>query len=307
MSLPRVDLSIWAEELYASCPGIVKDALNKTIVSALREFCVQSGAYIVPLWAHNPSTYTYDKLLPVPIFIGQNEDQLSYIFNIDGEIKKFEHDALTFEGSDIPVCQDYGLHNVLYVHRIAYYSDFHYVNFQGKRVEVTSAYSSVEESEYNPPLAPCKPDVWLRPITEYAMRDHSEDASKKPIYFSSNNTFPGTVEITGLTNELNEGNTSDPDATKKQGFVPWVSLGFPHNIHENTRDSIPEIFSRYWYDVILSGSMARLMRMPNKPFSNFKQSVFHQREFRSGIAQARDEGRRRFLGATDPHLFPPWT
>lgn len=56
-------------------------------------------------------------------------------------------------------------------------------------------------------------------------------------------------------------------------------------------DELPDDVSLAWYDFIRHGSMARLLRMPQQPWTDYKGSQVNEALFREGIERAKTEAR----------------
>jgi hypothetical protein len=93
-----------------------------------------------------------------------------------------------------------------------------------------------------------------------------------------------------------------PSVTLEDKLIPYVALGYS----PTCRSSVPDVFCRQWYDVILDGALQRLMMQPNKPYTNAQMAIYHARRFRSGMFTARDRARKQFTQQETPFQFPKW-
>lgn len=57
-------------------------------------------------------------------------------------------------------------------------------------------------------------------------------------------------------------------------------------------DSVPDLLGDKWFDVIRRGAMARLLAMPDQPWSNGGAASYYEEHFREGIRLAKREARK---------------
>ena len=75
---------------------------------------------------------------------------------------------------------------------------------------------------------------------------------------------------------------------------------------EDLNCNVPEFVQTHFYDTILSGCLGRMYSHPKRPYSAPSIAVEYKRRFRSGMAEARDMGRRNFTAANSSWQFPAW-
>lgn len=56
-------------------------------------------------------------------------------------------------------------------------------------------------------------------------------------------------------------------------------------------ESVPDLLGDKWFDVIRRGAMARLLAMPNQPWTNGNSAAYYEEHFREGIRLAKREVR----------------
>ena len=93
-----------------------------------------------------------------------------------------------------------------------------------------------------------------------------------------------------------------PTESDTDGLTPYVAFGFDPACQPN----LPAMVTTQWYDVILSGAIFRLAAQPRKPYTDATLAGLHGRLFRAGIATAREQARRQFVGADEAFFFPAW-
>jgi len=93
-----------------------------------------------------------------------------------------------------------------------------------------------------------------------------------------------------------------PATTLTDKLIPYAALGYSGTC----KSSVPDVFCRQWYDVILSGALKRLFMQPNKPYTNTQLATYHAKVFRNGIAVARDKARKQFTQQETTFRFPTW-
>ena len=95
----------------------------------------------------------------------------------------------------------------------------------------------------------------------------------------------------GSRNEISEfahsGNTILLDAFEKGTLEVSVVVQPSRNI-----DSVPDSLGDKWFDVIRRGAIARLLAMPDRPWTNNRASAQYEAYFREGIALAKREVRQ---------------
>lgn len=103
----------------------------------------------------------------------------------------------------------------------------------------------------------------------------------------------GKVELPGLLKDL----TSPTPTTLRNGQV-LVALK-PATLTSEFDASLWQ----QWFDTILSGTLHRLYRQPNKTYSNPQMALFHGKEFASGLARARAIASKSYTNTVSP-TFP---
>ncbi len=69
---------------------------------------------------------------------------------------------------------------------------------------------------------------------------------------------------------------------------------------------LPDIAITQHLDALQWGTMARLLRMKNKPWSDSVGAADYDRLYRMEILKARDEANRAYSGVDTPAMFPPF-
>lgn len=274
-SLVTVDSDLWYDELTMHAPGVTRKGMKQALSSALRMFCSRSGAWVVELW-------DVAEGLPVPFTnTGRFLDLQARL-----EAKRALEVAEMIEGNVCPpytsgnpadqwdgfhTLEEYWPWDVLYIHGMTYY-------------EVAPGNDLPYKGT---PLAP------LQTPQSRSVYHGAEPASGPPREYRTFVERPGVVELL------------PPMAATAgvSGVVPFVALQIPVNC---CTSALPVVFQRYWYDVILDGSLAVLYAQPDKPYTNFPQAEYRGRAFRSGISMARDMARRQMGNAETQWQFPSW-
>lgn len=99
--------------------------------------------------------------------------------------------------------------------------------------------------------------------------------------------YPGTVLL-----------SFDPD-TETNGLVVDCIVAPKACVQQ-----LPSELGTHWYDVILKGSLASLMRVRNRPWSDMQTANLYQGTYKSGVVQARDAARRMYTNAETLWTFP---
>ena len=101
-------------------------------------------------------------------------------------------------------------------------------------------------------------------------------------------TLPHRIESTNQISEFSHsGNTILLDAAEKGTLEVLVVVQPNRNI-----DSVPDSLGDKWFDVIRRGAVARLLSMPEQPWTNGRAAAFYENHFREGIELAKRETRR---------------
>jgi hypothetical protein len=118
-----------------------------------------------------------------------------------------------------------------------------------------------------------------------------------------------TLDTSGVVYELGEvGFSSVPTADDVAAGPFFVTMTLTPSLDAGTdvENWIPgDLWSQY-YQAFLSGTAARLMGQPAKPYSNPNLSVFHARRFRNFMAQARYEVEAGSVKGAQFWSFPKW-
>jgi hypothetical protein len=122
-------------------------------------------------------------------------------------------------------------------------------------------------------------------------RDRSTSTSGLPRGFYGNTEAPATIVLTPTPKESMAG-----------GLLVYVALG-PKYPYE---DEVPDFLRSHAYDVLLDGTLGRMMGQQDKPYTNTIGAQYYLRRFRTGIAQQRDMARRQYTSTESSFLFPPW-
>ena len=94
--------------------------------------------------------------------------------------------------------------------------------------------------------------------------------------------------------------------------VPNISYGQVLYVYASMKPVInttqlPPIATEHHFDALVSGALARLYRMPDKPWTDKEAAMFYTKEFRRGISLWRDFANRGHSGKIDtPMIFPPF-
>ena len=86
----------------------------------------------------------------------------------------------------------------------------------------------------------------------------------------------------------NEGETLLLDSDREGGTLEYRVIVQPTELI----NELPDSLANKWFDYIRRGAMARLLGMPNKPWSNGKQSDKLHLAFIDGVALAKREAKR---------------
>jgi len=122
-------------------------------------------------------------------------------------------------------------------------------------------------------------------------RTRQKGTSGYPRAFYSVTEAPATLVLTPV-----------PAENIEDGLQVYVALGpkFPYE------DEVPEFLRSHAYDVLLDGTLGRMMGQQDKPYTNTIGAQYYLRRFRGGIAQQRDMARRQYTSAESSFIFPPW-
>lgn len=94
-----------------------------------------------------------------------------------------------------------------------------------------------------------------------------------------------------------------PKPDKNYGAVLYVIAGLKPVINTT---QLPAISTEQHLDGLVSGVLARLYSMPNKPFTSMPAAAEHKRNFRQQILLARDQANRSYSSADARRSFPPF-
>lgn len=273
-NLVTVSKTVWTDELFMRAPGVTPAAAEKALFDTLREFCKVSGAWRVELWDNNAGE-------PKPF----NDGSSAAFYDFQAELETLR----TANGPDyisgdsntaigVPhTIEDYWAWDVLYVHVLSYFEKFTY--------------------DANPSLSTHQATKFIYPGQTPDRRGAYGPVSSVegwPSIFMTYNERPGAIRIYPTL----KGNTAEGE-----GFVPWVSLGFPRSTGAM---SIPVVFERMWYEPILDGTLGKLLSQQDKPWTNPTLAQYHGQRFRAGMATARDQAAKQFSNAEHSWSFPAW-
>lgn len=132
---------------------------------------------------------------------------------------------------------------------------------------------------------------YLHPVQTPAVRAQHRPPSEGPWGFYCDPEVPGKFTLTP------EVTIDIPDA-----MIPTVSLTMP----TSQCDILPMHFARYYFDILLDGTLSKLMSQQDKPFTNLMTGQYHARRFRAGMARARDESRKQHAMVETKFSYPAW-
>lgn len=67
---------------------------------------------------------------------------------------------------------------------------------------------------------------------------------------------------------------------------------------------LPSVATTHHFDVLMAGLLARLYRMPRKPWTDAEAARDYEREYKRGMLRFRDEANRGYSTAEAPRRFP---
>ena len=276
-NLITTSTDIWTDDLFTRAPGASVSGVQKALENTFREFTKQSGAWVVELWDQDE-----DSGDPVPFNNGQAEaiyDFQAIIESIRGAMAGGDYPSgPSIEAyAQYSTIKDYWAWDILYVHEMSYFDEYTWD-------PDTTVQTKVATQTVVPLASPAFRQSRFSSVT----------GTGWPKTFKTFNDRPGAVQVW----------PSFGDGTAVgQGLVPWVALGFPRGI---VIDSVPIIFERMWYEIILDGATAKLLSQQDKPYTNPVIAQYHARRFRNGIAEARDMARRQMSNSDSHWAFPAW-
>jgi hypothetical protein len=86
-----------------------------------------------------------------------------------------------------------------------------------------------------------------------------------------------------------------------------VSMTYKREVCSATGElELPEVFFRYWFDVLLAGTVYKLSMQMDKPWTSRENAAFYGKLFMSGCANARTEARAGHSVSEPPFYYPFW-
>jgi len=274
-NLVTVPLTTWTDEVFLRAPGASPAGVEQALLNALREFCTQSGAWVVELWdKHTDDT-------PKPFNNGADAPFYDFQAMLETARIPLAGDYTPGDASvaqtQFHVLEDYAPYDVAVMHIMAYYQSYTW-----------DANPSIQTQQATSWIVPAQSPNARSPYGGWA------SAEGWPKFFKTQNERPGSVQLIP---------TLKGDQAAKEGFVPWVALTFPRTYIGN---SVPVIFERQWYEAILDGTLSKLLSQQDKPYTNPTLATYHARRFRNEIAKGRDMARHQFNNSETGWSFPAW-
>jgi hypothetical protein len=270
-NLVTVPLTIWTDEVLLRAAGASPAGVEQALLNTFREFCTESGAWLVEMWdKHTDDT-------PKPFNDGADVafyDLQAKLETIRAASGPYVTGNPAASLTQFHVIDDYYAWDISYVHVLSYFESYVW--------------------DPNPDLATQKATHFIQPEQTPGGRNSHSTARGWPKNFRTYNERPGALQLVP---------TLRGDQVAKEGFVPWVSLTFPRTY---VADSVPVVFERYWYEIILDGVLTKLMSQQDKPYTNPVLARYHGARFRNGISQARDMAQRQFSNSERGWVYPAW-
>lgn len=274
-NLVTVPMETWTDELFMRAPGATPAGVEQALYGALRQFCKDSGAWIVELWDQGAGD------VPAPFNLGADAPFYDLQAMLETERTASGPDYVS-ASPDVAITQfhtikDYWPWDILYVRLLSYFENYTW--------------------DANPSLATQKVTKIVYPGQTPHSRGPSGFANAAtgwPAVFKTYNERPGAFQLYPTL----KGNTAEGE-----GVVPWVSLGFPRT---RVAMGIPVVFERVWYEQILDGTLAKLLSQQDKPYTNPTLAQYHGRRFRNGISEARDMAQRQMSNSERGWQYPSW-
>jgi hypothetical protein len=274
-NLVTVPLTVWTDEVFLRAPGVSPAGLEQALLNALREFCTDSGAWVVELWdKHTDDT-------PKPF----NDGADAPFYDLQARLETVRAglggtyasgNAATAQ-TQFHVIDDYAPFDIALVHVMAYFQSYVW--------------------DANPSLQTQQVSSWISPTQSPGARSPRGSwagIEGWPKVFKTQNERPGSIQLIP---------TLKGDQANKEGFVPWVALTFPRTY---VGDSVPVVFERQWYEAILDGCLAKLLSQQDKPYTNPTLATYHSKRFRNSIAKATDMARHQFNSSEQGWSYPAW-
>jgi hypothetical protein len=274
-NLVTVPLTVWTDEVFLRAPGVSPAGLEQALLNALREFCTDSGAWVVELWdKHTDDT-------PKPF----NDGADAPFYDLQARLETVRAglggtyasgNAATAQ-TQFHVIDDYAPFDIALVHVMAYFQSY-----------VWDANPSLQTQQVSSWISPTQSPGARSPCGSWA------GVEGWPKVFKTQNERPGSIQLIP---------TLKGDQANKEGFVPWVALTFPRTY---VGDSVPVVFERQWYEAILDGCLAKLLSQQDKPYTNPTLATYHSKRFRNSIAKATDMARHQFNSSEQGWSYPAW-
>ena len=274
-NLVTVPYTVWTDEVLLRAPGATPAGAEQALLNALREFCTNSGAWVVELWEK------HDDNTPKPF--NEGAEAAFYDFQAKLETARAALGGTYTTGNpastllQFHVVDDYAPFDIAYIHVLSYFESYTW--------------------DTNPDVATQKATAFIYPgqTPNHRSPYSSPHATAGwPKMFKTYNERPGVLQLFPSLRG---------DIAAKEGIVPWVSLTFPRTY---IADSVPVIFERYWYEDILDGTLTKLLSQQQKPYTNPILAQYHGQRFRNSIAKARDVAQRQFSNSERGWVFPAW-